>query len=90
LRAAEEKYGDDLVVLFVDEEESVQDVNAFAARYGLESVFVMDTTGSVGVDYRLFSTPTTYIVDADGVIRNIQAGVINLAWLDSQMAALSQ
>jgi hypothetical protein len=90
LRAAEEKYGDELVVLFVDEQERAPEVEAFAARYGLESVFAMDFTGEVGAQYQLISTPTTYFVDPNGVIQNIHAGVITLDWIDSRLASIRQ
>ena len=70
-------------MLFVDEQERAPEVEAFAARYGLESVFAMDFTGEVGAQYQLISTPTTYFVDPNGVIQNIHAGVITLDWIDS-------
>ena len=89
MRAAEQKYGDDLVVLFVDQEETVPLVKQFASNYGLTSSFLMDPTGAIGAQYNLFSTPTTYFVDANGVIQNIQAGVVTPNWIDAQMRSSS-
>jgi peroxiredoxin len=90
LRAAEEKYGEDLVVLLIDEEEGSAAVQGFAERHNLNSVIAMDMTGKIGREYQLLSTPTTFFIDANGVIQNIQAGVITLDWVDNQMAAISQ
>ena len=90
LRAAEEKYGEDLVVLFVDEQEGSGVVETFAERHNLTSVIVMDMTGEIGKKYQLISTPTTFFIDSHGVIQEIKAGVIRLDWIDHQMAVVSK
>jgi len=87
LRAAQEKYGDNLVVLLVDEQETVEEVKAFAERYNLKSVFVMDDRGTVAQLYRMFSTPTTYFISPNGVIQSIWSGVFDMSWVDENMQA---
>ncbi|TDI86889.1 MAG: hypothetical protein E2O74_00640 [Chloroflexi bacterium] len=59
MRRAEVEFGDDLTILFVDEQEALDAVLGFADKYGLTSTFLMDRSGPVGSSYRLGSTPTT-------------------------------
>lgn len=79
------EFGDDLTILFVDQEEPVQLVLDFAARYGLTSTFLMDTTGAIGSTYRLRATPTTYFIDPSGVVQDINIGVVTFNWLKTNV-----
>ncbi len=72
---------------------SVQESNAavenFIARYGLTYPFLLDTAGDASRSYNVYSTPTTYFVNPDGVITDILPGVMRQQWLDQKMASLS-
>lgn len=74
------------MVLFVDQEETLEPVLAYRERYALTSPMLMDPSGSIGNMYALFSTPTTYFVDGRGVIQDIVVGVLRLNWLESNLA----
>ncbi len=84
-RRAELKYGDQLAILHVDQQESISAVVDFANKYALESPFLMDPSGAIGRQYRIQSTPTVFFVDPDGVIQDIRAGVINLRWIETNL-----
>jgi peroxiredoxin len=83
LRAAEEKYGKQLTILHVDQEEPTSAVQQFAAQYGLSSPFLMDPNGQIGRLYQLRGTPTTFFIDSDGVIQGFQPGFISSDSIES-------
>jgi len=85
LRRAELELGDDLTILFVDEQEPAGLVLEFADRYGLTSTFLMDRSGTVGFNYRLGSTPTTFFLDPSGVVQDIRIGVVTFSWLEENV-----
>lgn len=68
-------------VLSVSIQETVPEVDAFVARYGLGYDFAMDTTGQISTMYDVTSTPTTYFIDPDGTIADRMAGVVDQDWL---------
>ena len=54
-------------------------------QYGLSYPFVLDPTAEIGKMYRFTSTPTTFFVDDDGVIRDMLAGVVTRSWLETNI-----
>ena len=85
LREAEETFGDQLVILHVDQEESLEAVQNFATRYGFTSPFLMDPKGDVGRLYQVRGTPSTYFIDADGIIQGLQPGLVQLEWIEQNL-----
>ena len=85
MRRAELELGDDLTILFVDEQEPVGLVLEFAEKYGLTSTFLMDRSSEVGFDYRIGSTPTTFFLDPSGVVQDITIGVVTFSWLEKNV-----
>lgn len=83
MRAAEEKYGSQLTILHVDQEEPISAVEQFAAQYGLTSSILMDPNGQIGRLYQLRGTPTTFFIDSNGVVQDFQPGFISLEWIDT-------
>ena len=89
MRAAYDKYeADGLVVLSVSEQESNGPVEAFIDKYGLSYPFALDVSGTVGQDYRLYTTPTTYFITPEGVIQEMVPGLVTEFWVDQQMSTL--
>jgi peroxiredoxin len=66
------------------QESTVDDVRAYAAKYGLEYTVAADLAGDVFRRYRVYGLPTQVILDADGVIRAIIQGPV-----DAQLATAS-
>lgn len=62
------------VVLAVNLQEDSGTVAEFVQRLGLSFTIVLDTSGEVSETYRVFSLPTSYFVDRDGVIRDANIG----------------
>jgi peroxiredoxin len=86
---AYDKYQDEkFVVLSVSVQEDNAAIENFIARYGLEYPFLLDSDGNISSSYKVFSTPTTYFVDPDGVIIDILPGLMSEQWLDRNMASI--
>jgi peroxiredoxin len=63
-------------------------VRAFRDELGLSFPMVLDPGGQVQSLYRVIGYPTTYFVDAGGVIQAIHLGVMDEARLDDYLADL--
>ena len=63
-------------------QETIPEVDAFVARYGLGYEFAMDQTGEISTLYEVTSTPTTYFIAPDGTIADTTAGVVSQDWLN--------
>ncbi len=63
-------------------------INDFIARYGLEYPFLKDEDGSLSRNYNVFSTPTTYFINPEGIVTDVLPGVMSQQWIDRNMAAL--
>jgi peroxiredoxin len=76
-------------MLYVDEEETVGAAQEFADRYSLTGPFLMDQTGEIGRRYQLLGTPTTYFIDANGVVQALQPGIVTLSWIEDNLGRSS-
>jgi cytochrome c biogenesis protein CcmG/thiol:disulfide interchange protein DsbE len=70
------------------QEATVDDVRAYAAKYGLGYTVAADLTGDVFRRYRVFGLPTQYFLDANGIIRSIVQGPVTPASAASNLALL--
>jgi cytochrome c biogenesis protein CcmG/thiol:disulfide interchange protein DsbE len=59
------------------QESTVDDVRAYAAKYGLEYTVAADLAGDVFRRYRVYGLPTQVFLDANGIIRAIVQGPVN-------------
>jgi peroxiredoxin len=66
------------------QESTVDDVRAYATKYGLDYTVAADLAGDVFRRYRIYGLPTQVFLDADGIIRAIVQGPV-----DAQLAAAS-
>jgi thiol-disulfide isomerase/thioredoxin len=73
-----------LRVLAVESEEAQEDVLAFLREAPLRSVTIlMDPDGDIRSLYLVLGYPTTYFLDADGIIRNRKVGTYDSSELHS-------
>lgn len=77
-----------LVVLGIDKSEGEGDVRAFLRAAGAHYPVAVDSDGSLLARYAVESLPASYLVDRGGVVRAIQIGVINRAWLGREVDPL--
>lgn len=83
LQAAQEKYADEgLVVLALNDQESAADVAAFADELELSLTTLLDPDGIISGLYQVINFPTTYFIDADGVITAVHRGLLTPEQID--------
>jgi peroxiredoxin len=89
LRAAYSQFQNDgFVVLSVSIQEDETAVADFISRHDLSYPFVMDTDGNISQNYSIYTTPTTYFVNPDGVIINILPGMMTQQWITANLEAV--
>ena len=69
------------MVLSVSVQENNTVVDEFIAKYSLEYPFLLDIDGSVSRSYNIYTTPTTYFINPDGVITDILPGLVTEQWI---------
>ncbi len=64
-------------IIAIDSQEEKSVVSSFMRRGGYVVPTLLDARGAVSEEYQIKSTPTTYFLDRDGVIRDADAGLIS-------------
>lgn len=90
LQATYERYGDDLLIVGVDQGEAGAVVGPFLEEFGITFPVLLDEEMSVGRKYRILGLPTTFFIDSRGVIRQVHAGEINSAILAEGIVKIAQ
>lgn len=70
-------------VLGIDQEESATDVGAFLRRYRITYPVALDSNGTISGRYDLVGLPTTFLIDAHGVVRATHVGTLTPSWLQA-------
>ena len=70
------QYGDQMVLLGVDYAEEAPVVQKFVDEMGITFPILLDADGSVSTLYYVRNYPTTYFVDAEGVVRAQHLGLL--------------
>ncbi len=73
------RYANQLIVLAVNEGESAQTVRDFARAYPYSFTYVLDPHYELNDPYRLQGYPTTYFIDAAGIVRYEVVGSMSRA-----------
>lgn len=68
-------------VVGLDELEKAADVQAFAHGLGVTYPLAVDSDGSIAQRYRVQGLPTSFLVDAGGIIRQTHLGALDTATL---------
>lgn len=87
-KAAYEVLGGAVVFLGVNLEESAGDAVGMLGEYGATYPALLDEEGAVALHYRLPGMPTTFFIDAEGVVRAWGAGLIVEETLVAELAKL--
>jgi peroxiredoxin len=82
------KYNGQVDIIGIDDGETVAKVAPFAQEMGITYPLPVDEKSLVSRRYRVNSLPTTYFIDAEGVIQHVHIGLINRAVLESQIEQL--
>ena len=63
-----------IIAINATNQDSLKDVTAFVNLHQLKFPIILDTTGGTSRDYRVYSLPTTYFIDREGIIQEIIVG----------------
>jgi peroxiredoxin len=79
LRQMDARYGDrGLTLIGVQVQETIDDGRAYADRYELGYTIGADVSAAIFRTYRVYALPTQFFIDADGVIRAVVNGPLDL------------
>jgi peroxiredoxin len=82
------RYAGEIVFAGVDQVETPEVVQQFVTRRGVTFPIPLDPDGAVGSAYNVKGMPTTFFIDADGVIRHIWMGEMNRITLAEGIAKI--
>jgi cytochrome c biogenesis protein CcmG/thiol:disulfide interchange protein DsbE len=85
--AANRARGLALVAISV-QESTLDDVRAYATKYGLDYTVAADLAGDVYRLYRIYGLPTQVFVDANGIIRAVVQGPVDAAIASANLALI--
>ena len=85
----QEHAADDLAIVGVLMDDPPQPALAFIADHGATWPTVDDPGGALRAAYRTVARPTTYFIDAAGVVRGIQLGETTDALFETQYARIA-
>jgi cytochrome c biogenesis protein CcmG, thiol:disulfide interchange protein DsbE len=89
LEQAQQKYREQgLAVLGVDMQERDEDVQAFLTQIGVTFPTMMDRTGEVARQWRATGLPTTFLIDRQGIIRDVRVGPFTHEMLEERLAKI--
>lgn len=77
LQTAADRYAGQVLITGIDQAEEAGVVQSFVDEKGVTFPILMDTDSDVGQRYNVSGLPTTFFVDADGIIRHIWTGEMN-------------
>lgn len=77
LQATAERYAGKVIIVGVDQAEAPEVVRAYVDKLGLTFPTPLDTDNAVAHRYNVTGMPTTFFIDADGVIRHFWMGEMN-------------
>jgi peroxiredoxin len=86
--AFEDHAGDGLVVLGVNQIESASPVASFVQELDLTFPILMDSDGDVSAAYQVRGLPTSFFVDADGIIRDLFIGPMTPGFIESKLETI--
>lgn len=78
LRAMDEEYASrGLTLIAIQVQQTVDEGNSYAARYGLKFAIGADVSAAVFRTYHVYALPTQFFIDPEGVIRAVVNGPLD-------------
>jgi len=84
----QEKKQEGFTVLAVNIQEARDPVDQFVKRYGLTFPVVMDASGQVTQQYGIYSLPSSYFIDREGRIAEVNVGALSKAAISRKVEAI--
>jgi hypothetical protein len=76
------------VVLGVDFQEQDPEIVAFLREIGVTFPSAVDRTGEVTRQWRATGLPTTFLIDRQGIIRDVRVGAFTDSMLEDRLTKL--
>lgn len=88
VQAAAEKYAEDvlLVAVYPGEDESM--VADYSERLGITYLGIPDPAREIADTYRIKTVPAHYFIDAEGILQDMEIGVLHPTDIDAKISAL--
>ena len=77
-----------LVLLGIEVQETVEDGRRYAGRYGLPYPIGADVSADIFHLYKVFALPTQFLIDRDGVVRQVINGPLTQGAADALIGPL--
>ena len=80
----------EIVIIGLNLQEGESKVADYKAQYDIPYPLVLDPEGELTELYRPIGLPTSWFIDADGVVRYVHAGPMTTAMLEETLAAIRE
>ncbi|HEY7348436.1 MAG TPA: TlpA disulfide reductase family protein [Ktedonobacterales bacterium] len=87
-RFAAQERGEHLVILGINIVDDANTASLFLQQYGITYPVVLDTHQRVLDLYQATSTPSSFLIDSQGIIRGSVSGPLNLEQMQAYFAAI--
>lgn len=88
LQEASQQYHGRAAIIGVNQGETSQTVAQFGAEYNISYPLLVDSELAISQLYGVAGLPTTLFIDADGVVREVIMGTVNLAVIEDRLDGL--
>lgn len=88
LQKASEKYAGEVAIIGVDQSEAPETVRQFINELAVNFDILLDANNDAATAYAVTLMPTTYFIDAQGIIRGVHLGEMNSITLAENIAAI--
>lgn len=89
VQAAAADYGDDVEVIVVYVGEDAAAVSAYSERVGNDFTQVPDRSQAISAAYGIMGVPSHFFIGADGVVEQVQVGLLTPEQMDESLRALT-
>jgi peroxiredoxin len=70
-----------LDIVGVNKQDPLNDARTFARSVHTPYTILLDSSGSIAARYDVAGLPTTVLVDASGIVRNVKPGILDASYL---------
>lgn len=77
-----------LAVNYTTQEKNKDDVQRFVEDFGLTFPILLDLDGSISSHYQIFTIPTTFVIDSNGVIQKKIVGPLNKEMMEKLVSSI--
>jgi peroxiredoxin len=74
-------HGQHFVILGVDQQQSAAQARSFAQKYHIPYPILLDQSGAISAQYDVVGLPTSLLIDRNGVVESVKAGILNKSYL---------